>query len=179
MTSDASAIGRAPSPWTGRALLRRLALGDEVAHLVTLIFAFSIILITSLLVYQLWLQSALLPPCVRLALLGLAHLGSGIRALWSSAVHLWHSGHFGCFSPDRPALGLGGGGFSFRARSAQISDTISFLIDLLAAVPSVILRDSGNFRRCALHADDDRSGGETYFWISAAVSRTELWCGIF
>ena len=61
MSVDASAIERAPSPWTGRALLRRLAVGDEVAHLVTLIFAFSVILITTLLVYQLWLNSAALP----------------------------------------------------------------------------------------------------------------------
>jgi phosphate transport system permease protein len=145
MTSDASAIERAPSPWTGRALLRRLALGDEVAHLVTLIFAFSIILITSLLVYQLWLDSA----------------SSRHEFGW----HFWVSRtwdpvfeHFGA-APFiygtlvtsavslviAVPLGLAAAIFLSELAPRSISDTISFLIDLLAAVPSVIFGMLGIF----------------------------------
>ena len=119
MSLDASAIERAPSPWAGRALLRRLALGDEVAHLVTLIFAFSIILITSLLVYQLWLNSAASrhefgwhfwvsrtwDPVFE-------HFGAApfiYGTLVTSAVALSH----------RLASGPGGGDFSFRTCSAK------------------------------------------------------------
>ena len=40
------------------ALLRRLRNGDEIAHVVTMIFAASILLVTALLVYELWIHSA-------------------------------------------------------------------------------------------------------------------------
>ncbi|HEY6442070.1 MAG TPA: phosphate ABC transporter permease subunit PstC [Candidatus Acidoferrales bacterium] len=145
MTVDVSAMERAPSPWTGRALLRRLAIGDEVAHLVTLIFAFSIILITSLLVYQLWLESA----------------SSRHQFGW----HFWVSRtwdpvfeHFGAapfiygtlvtsaisLTIALP-LGLAAAVFLSELAPRSISDTISFLIDLLAAVPSVIFGMLGIF----------------------------------
>jgi phosphate transport system permease protein len=145
MSLDASAIERAPSPWAGRALLRRLAVGDEVAHLVTLIFAFSVILITSLLVYQLWLNS----------------VASRHEFGW----HFWFSRtwdpvfeHFGA-APFiygtlvtsavsliiALPLGLAAAIFLSELAPRSISDTISFLIDLLAAVPSVIFGLLGIF----------------------------------
>ena len=145
MTSDASAIGRAPSPWTGRALLRRLALGDEVAHLVTLIFAFSIILITSLLVYQLWLQSASSRHAFgwhfwvsRTWDPVFEHFGAApfiYGTLVTSAVSLLIA----------LPLGLAAAVFLSELAPRSISDTISFLIDLLAAVPSVIFGMLGIF----------------------------------
>src|SRR5579863_3461605 len=42
-----------------QAFLRRLCTADEIARLVTLLFALSTVVITGLLVYQLWIQSAL------------------------------------------------------------------------------------------------------------------------
>ncbi len=51
-------VGPAGVGWHPRALLRRLRSGDAIAHAVTLIFAATILLITVLLVYQLWVNSA-------------------------------------------------------------------------------------------------------------------------
>ena len=44
--------------WSPRALLRRMQGADEIAHLITLIAAATLLLITALLVYQLWIHSA-------------------------------------------------------------------------------------------------------------------------
>ncbi len=120
-------------------------MGDEIAHLITLIFAFSVILITSLLVYQLWLNSA----------------ASRHEFGW----HFWTSRtwdpvfeHFGA-APFiygtlvtsaisliiAVPLGLAAAVFLSELAPRSISDTISFLIDLLAAVPSVIFGLLGIF----------------------------------
>src|ERR1700674_4521917 len=42
----------------GRSWLRRLRSGDEIAHLVTLLFALSVVLLTLFLVERLWATSA-------------------------------------------------------------------------------------------------------------------------
>lgn len=138
MSSNATAVERAPSPWAGRALVRRLVDGDGIAHTVTLIFAASIILITSLLVYQLWINSA----------------DSRKAFGW----HFWFTRtwdpvfeHFGALPfiygtlvTSAVALiiaiplGLAAAIFLAELAPRRVSDTISFLIDLLAAVPSVI-----------------------------------------
>src|SRR5580700_8024693 len=49
----------APTPSGARALVLRLRNGDEVARLITLVFASSIVLVTVGLVYELWVTSAL------------------------------------------------------------------------------------------------------------------------
>src|SRR5215472_10260319 len=60
MTSTATTIHHAAPPYSGpRALVQRLRHGDEIAHLITLVFAAAILLITSLLVYELWRTSHL------------------------------------------------------------------------------------------------------------------------
>jgi phosphate transport system permease protein len=146
MSTTATTIERAVPPQTGpRAFLHRLYNGDEIAHLITLIFAFSIIVITSLLVYMLWLNSYV----------------SRHQFGW----HFWLSRtwdpvfeHFGA-EPFiygtlvtsaisliiAVPLGLAGAIFLSELAPRNISDTISFLIDLLAAVPSVIFGLLGIF----------------------------------
>ncbi len=146
MSTATTIEGAVPPPKAGpRAFFRRLAMGDEVAHLVTLIFAFSVIVITSLLVYQLWLNSA----------------ASRHEFGW----HFWTSRtwdpvfeHFGA-APFiygtlvtsavslliAVPLGLAAAVFLSELAPRNISDTISFLIDLLAAVPSVIFGLLGIF----------------------------------
>jgi phosphate transport system permease protein len=58
MATATTTIERAAPPESGpRALLYRLRHGDEVAHLVTLIFAALILLITSMMIYELWVAS--------------------------------------------------------------------------------------------------------------------------
>ena len=145
MSTDASAMERAPSPWTGRALLRRLAIGDEVAHLVTLIFAFTVILLTSLLVYQLFLNSAASRHAFgwhfwlsRTWDPVFEHFGAApfiYGTLVTSAISLLIA----------VPLGLAAAVFLSELAPRSISDTISFLIDLLAAVPSVIFGLLGIF----------------------------------
>src|SRR5579862_5202627 len=145
MSVDATAMERAPSPWTGRALLRRLAIGDEVAHLVTLIFAFTVILLTSLLVYQLFLNSAASRHAFgwhfwlsRTWDPVFEHFGAApfiYGTLVTSAISLLIA----------VPLGLAAAVFLSELAPRSISDTISFLIDLLAAVPSVIFGLLGIF----------------------------------
>src|SRR5690348_9335683 len=52
------AVSASPAPVL-RSLIRRLRSGDEVARLITLAFASSILLVTVWLVYELWIGSAL------------------------------------------------------------------------------------------------------------------------
>ena len=64
------------SPPERLSLLERLKKGDEVAFLVTFASALTIILITVLLVQQLWVQSAQSPPAVRVSLPQHQYVGS-------------------------------------------------------------------------------------------------------
>ena len=131
-------VERAGPGWGPRVLLRRLRSGDEIAHLVTLLFAASVILVTSLLVYELWVNSAL----------------SRHRFGWAFFVtRVWDPifEQFGAlpfiygtlvtsFLALLIAVPLGVAAALFLAELAppRISDALTFVIDLLAAVPSVI-----------------------------------------
>lgn len=128
-----------PPPSAGsRSWFSRLASGDEIAHLITLLFAASILLITAALVYVLWVQSRL--PRARF----------GWHFLFTT---VWDPvfGHFGALPfiygtlvtsavalIIAVPLGLGAAVFLAELAPRRISDTLAFLIDLLAAVPSVI-----------------------------------------
>jgi phosphate transport system permease protein len=121
-----------------RSWLRRLSDGDEIAHLVTLVFASSVILVTFLLVEQLWATS--LP----------SRKAFGWGFLFSRE---WDpvANHFGALPfvygtlvtsiiglMFAVPLGFGAAIFLAELAPRRISDTLTFLIDLLAAVPSVI-----------------------------------------
>src|SRR5580700_9705651 len=58
MATIPTTVDAAGLPWGPRALVRRLRSADEIARLITLIFALIVVLITVLLVYQLWVNSA-------------------------------------------------------------------------------------------------------------------------
>lgn len=139
--------GPGPQGLGGRLKLfiRRLRSGDEIAHLITLAFAASIVLITLLLVYQLWTHSVL--PRQRFGWHFLVsttwdpvfeHFGAlpfVYGTLVTSAVSLVL------------ALPLGVGAAIFLAELAppRISQMLTFVVELLAAVPSVILGLLGIF----------------------------------
>src|SRR5579871_5288244 len=53
-----TAVMAAPPQSRARKYLARLVKGDQIAHLVTLIFAASVFLVTVFLVYELWIHSA-------------------------------------------------------------------------------------------------------------------------
>src|SRR5271155_840473 len=139
MSLTATTIEHAAPPESGpRALIRRLRHGDEIAHMLTLVVAASILLITSMLVYELWMNSHL------------ARAKFGWGFFWT---RVWDPvfGNFGAAPfiygtlitsivslAIAVPLGLAAAIFLAELAPRKLSDSVAFLIDLLAAVPSVI-----------------------------------------
>jgi phosphate transport system permease protein len=128
----ATAAGR------GRAAKQRDQVGDQIARLVVLIFAASIVLVAALIVWVLWFDSA---PSRR-------HLGWGflLSSEWNPV-----SEHFGGLPfiygtvvtsvlalVIAIPLGVGSAIFLSELATPRISSGLTFLIELLAAIPSVI-----------------------------------------
>lgn len=126
-------------PKTGlRAFVEKMRGGDEIAHLVTLIAAAGILLITSLLIMELWRTSVL------------SREKFGWMFFWTK---VWDANFddfgaapfiYGTLVTSAIALiiavplGLASAIFLSELAPKKLSDVVSFLIDLLAAVPSVI-----------------------------------------
>jgi phosphate transport system permease protein len=121
-----------------RSFLNRLRDGDEIARLITFLFAASVVLITLLIVYELW-QGSVLPRHK----FGFAFFRTSVwdpnfeqfgalpfifGTLVTSAVALFIA----------VPLGIGAAIFLAELAPARLSDALEFFIDLLAAVPSVI-----------------------------------------
>lgn len=121
-----------------RSFLSRLRDGDEIARLVTFLFAASVVLVTVLLVYELWVGSAL--PRHRF---GLSFLSTSV---WDPVFDQFGALPFiyGTLVTSAVALaiavplGIGASIFLAELAPLSVSDTLEFFIDLLAAVPSVI-----------------------------------------
>ena len=126
-------------------LLARLRKGDEIAYLVTVASALSIILITGLLVQHLWVDSAL------------ARHAFGWRFLYTSA---WDpvQNQFGALPfiygtvltsvlalLISVPIGIGAAIFLAELAPRKLSNVLTFMIELLAAVPSVIFGLLGIF----------------------------------
>src|SRR6202790_5439622 len=138
MATTPNSVTPAEFAWSPRVLWRRMRDADEIAHLITLIAAATLLLITALLVYQLWVLSA----------------ESRAKFGWSFFVtKTWDpvSGDFGALPFIYGtlvtsavalfiAVPLGVGGAIFLAELAppKLSSSLTFVSDLLAAVPSVI-----------------------------------------
>lgn len=128
-----------------RAFFRRFRHGDEVAHVITLLFGSFILLITSLIVYELWINSHL------------SRAKFGLSFLWSRAWDPVFDNYgaapfmYGTLVTSIVALliavplGLAGAIFLAELAPRKLSDSVAFLIDLLAAVPSVIYGVLGIF----------------------------------
>jgi phosphate transport system permease protein len=139
MSTTSTTLEHTAPPSAGpRAFVQRLRQGDEVAHVITLTFAALILLITSLLVYELWINSHL------------SRTKFGLSFFWTQ---IWDpiSGDFGALPfiygtlvtsvvslVIAVPLGLAAAIFLAELAPRRLSDGIAFLIDLLAAVPSVI-----------------------------------------
>ncbi len=121
-----------------RAFLTRLREGDEIARLITFLFAASTVLVTLLLILELWQGSALArhkfglqffvtrvwdPIAAQFGALPFIY-GTLITATVSLAIAV--------------PLGIGAAIFLAELAPARLSDALEFFIDLLAAVPSVI-----------------------------------------
>jgi phosphate transport system permease protein len=125
-------------PVEGSRFLRRLLNGDEIARLITFVFAGSVVLLTVLLVYELWVGSAL--PRHKF---GLAFF---VTRVWDPVFDNFGALPFiyGTVVTSALALllavplGIGAAIFLAELAPARVSDILEFFIDLLAAVPSVI-----------------------------------------
>ena len=122
----------------GTIVTKRRFGGDEVAYLVTLIFASSILLVTVAIVWQLWLHS--LPSREKF---GLSFLTS---KLWNPVTNQFGAWPFvyGTIVTSFLALliavplGVGAAIYLSELARPKVSNTLTFLVELLAAVPSVI-----------------------------------------
>jgi phosphate transport system permease protein len=121
-----------------RSFLAKLRNGDQIARLVTFIFAMTVVLITVLLVYQLWVNSAL--PRHKFG------LRFFVTSVWDPIAEQFGALPFiygtvvtsGVALLIAVPLGIGAAIFLAELAPQRISDTLQFFIDLLAAVPSVI-----------------------------------------
>jgi phosphate transport system permease protein len=119
-------------------LLSRLRNGDEIARLVTFLFAASVVLITALLVYELWIGAALSRHKFG--------LGFFFTRLWDPIAEQFGALPFIYGTLVTAAvslllavpLGIGAAIFLAELAPQKLSDPLQFFIDLLAAVPSVI-----------------------------------------
>jgi len=128
-----------------RSFLSRLRDGDEIARLITFVFAATVVLISILLVLELWHDSVL--PRHKFG------LGFFRTTTWNPV-----EGDFGALPFIYGTLvtaavalfiavplGIGAAIFLAELAPPRVSDTLEFFIDLLAAVPSVIYGVLGIF----------------------------------
>jgi phosphate transport system permease protein len=128
-----------------RSLLSKLRDGDEIVRLITFLFAATVVLITVLLVYELWINSAL--PRHKFG------LRFFVTQVWDPVMDEYGALPFiyGTVVTSAVALllavplGIGASIFLAELAPPRISDTLQFFIDLLAAVPSVIYGVLGMF----------------------------------
>jgi phosphate transport system permease protein len=121
-----------------RSFLAKLRDGDEVARLFTFLFAASVVIVTVLLVYELWMNSVL--PRHKFGL----HFF--VTSVWDPIADEYGALPFiyGTLVTSAVGLllaiplGIGAAIFLAELAPARVSDTLQFFIDLLAAVPSVI-----------------------------------------
>ena len=133
-----TAVMAAPPQSRARKYVKLLANGDQVTHLVTLLFAASVFVVTVLLVYQLWIRSEA------------SRSKFGLSFLWSQT---WDpvTGQFGAWPfiygtvltsilalIISVPLGVGAAIFLAELAPPRLSNACTFLVELLAAVPSVI-----------------------------------------
>src|SRR5437868_11756692 len=127
------------SPISGsRSFLNRLREGDEIARLITFLFAASVVLLTALLIFELWRGSAL--PRHKFGLYFFR------TSVWDPIFDQFGALPFIYGTVVTAAvslliavpLGIGAAIFLAELGPARVSDALEFFIDLLAAVPSVI-----------------------------------------
>jgi len=133
-------------PLTGsRSFISRFREGDEIVRLVTFLFAASVVLVTLLLVFELWTGSTL--PRHKFGF----HFF--VTSVWDPIADQFGALPFiygtlvtaGISLVLAVPLGIGAAIFLAELAPARVSDVLQFFIDLLAAVPSVIYGVLGVF----------------------------------
>ena len=145
MAASSTTVSRAGPSRSAQSYWQRLRGGDEVAYVLTFMAAASILLITGLLVFELYLNSAL-----SRSKFGWSFL---VTSTWDPVNDQFGALPFiyGTVVTSFLALligiplGVGAAIFLAELAPAKISDALTFLIELLAAVPSVIFGLLGIF----------------------------------
>jgi phosphate transport system permease protein len=133
-----TAVLTTPPQSRARKFLRLLQDGDEIAHLITLIFGAMVLLVTVFLVYELWIHSN-----ASRAKFGLGFL---FTSVWDPIAEKFGALPFiyGTVLTSLLALlisvplGVGAAIFLSEMAPPRVSNICTFLVELLAAVPSVI-----------------------------------------
>src|SRR5579863_9356402 len=136
---------RPPAPGRAQSFVRRLNSGDEVAFLITFASAATVVLITGMIVWELWANSSL--PRHQF---GWSFL---VTQTWDPVAGQFGAAPFiyGTLVTTALAmligipLGVGAAIFLAELAPAGVSSGLTFLIELLAAVPSVIIGLLGVF----------------------------------
>ena len=133
-----SAVATVPSSGRAQTWLSRLREGDKITHLITLLFALSVFLITVLLAFELWKHSGS----------ARSKFGFGFFTgqTWDPVQEVFGALPFiyGTLLTSALALlisvplGLGAAIFLSELAPPRLANTFTFFIELLAAVPSVI-----------------------------------------
>ena len=137
MAATTSVPNAGPIPGS-RSFLTRLREGDEIARLITFLFAASTVLVTLLLILELWQGSALARHKFGLQFF--------VTRVWDPIAEQFGALPFvyGTLITTTVSLaiavplGIGAAIFLAELAPARLSDALEFFIDLLAAVPSVI-----------------------------------------
>jgi phosphate transport system permease protein len=143
--SSTTALGARPPLGRAQSFVKRLRSGDEIAYLVTLLSAVAVLAVTALLVFELYKGSAL-----SRAKFGWSFL---VTSTWDPVAEQFGALPFiyGTLVTSGLALligiplGVGAAIFLAELAPAGISSGLTFLIELLAAVPSVIIGLLGFF----------------------------------
>ncbi|HET7105698.1 MAG TPA: phosphate ABC transporter permease subunit PstC [Candidatus Acidoferrum sp.] len=138
MATTATTLKNAGPLPGSRSFFAKLRNGDEIARLVTMLFAATVVLITLALVWELWVNSAL--PRQKFGF----HFF--VTSVWDPIMDDFGALPFiyGTLVTSGVALliaipfGIGAAIFLAELAPPRVSDTLQFFIDLLAAVPSVI-----------------------------------------
>src|ERR1700723_2431987 len=131
-------VATAPEPTRARKFTKLWRDGDQIAHFVTFLFAASIFLVTVFLVYELWIHSG-----PSRAKFGFSFLTGKV---WDPVAEQFGALPFiyGTVLTSLIALlisvplGVGAAIFLAELAPPQLSNACTFLVELLAAVPSVI-----------------------------------------
>src|SRR6267378_2783531 len=121
-----------------RLFLSRLREGDEIARLITFLFAASVVLVTLLLIFELWQGSALARHKFGLQFF-FTRVWDPIAEQFGALTFIYGTIITATVSlVIAVPLGIGAAIFLAELAPPKVSDSLQFFIDLLAAVPSVI-----------------------------------------
>lgn len=134
-----TAVATAPPQSQPRKLINFWRDGDQIAHLVTFLFAASVFLVTVFLVYELWIHSG--PSRAKFGFGFLTGTTWDPNAEKFGALPFIYGTVVTSFLALLIAVPLGVGAAIFLSELAppSFSNVLTFLVELLAAVPSVIL----------------------------------------